>query len=378
MKILYLVPGCFDKGGISRYCRYQISALREIYGEEAIRAISLLGRGPGSIEEPFEVDWMGPSEEVTQGARVRFTLKAIQLCIGWRPDVILAAHVNLAPLQRRLAKWAGAVTVMNVYGLELWSGLSLARRRALWSVNHLISDCHSTAEHVQKEMLWPSSPEVIWDCADLKKFCPGERDESVARRLGFEASGARTVMFLGRLSTRARHKGVERLIRAFGLIHGDLPEARLLIAGDGDDRLRLERVASESPARDQIFFLGSVPEGDLPGVYRHADLFALVSEKGHAMGEGIPLTPIEALASGVPIVVGDEDGSQEAVIEGRNGWVVSPRVEGELARLMGDVLGLPDQDLAALSVSARTVAEERFSYRSFVEKHRSLFRRVDA
>jgi phosphatidylinositol alpha-1,6-mannosyltransferase len=53
VKVFYMTPGCFDKGGISRYSRYQLTALREIYGENNVRAISMLGPQGDS----FDVFW---------------------------------------------------------------------------------------------------------------------------------------------------------------------------------------------------------------------------------------------------------------------------------------------------------------------------------
>ena len=56
-KILYLSPGCFDKGGISRYNRYQITALREILGDKNVKVFSLLPPQEGDFEDHFEVSW---------------------------------------------------------------------------------------------------------------------------------------------------------------------------------------------------------------------------------------------------------------------------------------------------------------------------------
>ncbi|HEY1942337.1 MAG TPA: hypothetical protein VGH40_09465, partial [Roseiarcus sp.] len=59
LRILYLTPGCYDKGGISRYCRYQIQALRENHGAERVTVLSLLGPDQNGFEEPFAVSWRG-------------------------------------------------------------------------------------------------------------------------------------------------------------------------------------------------------------------------------------------------------------------------------------------------------------------------------
>ena len=56
-KILYISPGCFDKGGISRYNRYQIKALRELLGERNVKVFSLLPPQDGDFEDQFEVTW---------------------------------------------------------------------------------------------------------------------------------------------------------------------------------------------------------------------------------------------------------------------------------------------------------------------------------
>ena len=59
MKILYITPGCFDKGGISRYNRYQITACRELFGKENVKVFSLLGPSDDDFEDPFSVEWHG-------------------------------------------------------------------------------------------------------------------------------------------------------------------------------------------------------------------------------------------------------------------------------------------------------------------------------
>jgi phosphatidylinositol alpha-1,6-mannosyltransferase len=107
-----------------------------------------------------------------------------------------------------------------------------------------------------------------------------------------------------------------------------------------------------------------------------AHVFALVSDKGPGRGEGIPLTPIEALASGVPVLVGDEDGSREVVDGTRNGLVVSPRNSATMIDALVDLLSESEPMYAHRSAEARQVAEERFSYAAFVKKHRALLAKI--
>jgi phosphatidylinositol alpha-1,6-mannosyltransferase len=114
----------------------------------------------------------------------------------------------------------------------------------------------------------------------------------------------------------------------------------------------------------RIFFLGSVPENKLVDVYNLCDLFVHVSDRGYQRGEGIPLTPLEAAACGKPILVGNEDGSQEAVIEGVNGRIVSPRSKEQMSETIRELL-LNDESRARMGTAARTRIEQEFSYVCF-------------
>lgn len=372
-RILYLTPTALEFGGIGRYGRYQISALREIFGPDAVRALSLAGPDPAA-HVAFPLFHRGRRARPTQADRVEFALRAAWQAVAWRPQVILCAHVNFTPLVTRLAALCGATTVLNVYGLELWSGLTDSRRRHMARMDHVIADCHATADHVTSEGMHPRSPAVIWDCADLDRFSPGPVPADLAGRYGLpDPAQARLVLTLGRLAVAARHKGYDRLIEAFGAVHTRVPQAHLAIAGRGDDAERLRARVAELGLSDCVTLTGAVEEADLAPLYRAAHVFALVSDKGPGRGEGIPLTPIEAMATGTPVVVGDEDGSREAVDGSRNGLIVSPRDPAALVEALVALLSETGPTHDARRTQARKVAEERFGYAGFVAKHRAFF-----
>lgn len=373
-RILFLTPGCFDKGGISRYSRYQIAALREIAGTDRVRALSLLGPGDDGFETPFAVVWHGDGPKATRRSRLTFAAQAAWQSLLWRPDVIHCAHVNFTPLVARLAALCGAKTVLNVYGLELWSGLSSARRAHMTRMNHIVADCHATADHVIAEGLHACPPTVIWDCADLDRFHPGSPPAHLVARYGLpDPVRHRLVLTLGRLAVSARHKGYDRLIDIFGTVRARVPQAHLVIAGRGDDAERLRAKAEGLGLSDCVTFAGTIDEADLAAIYRVAHVFVLVSDKGPGRGEGIPLTPIEAMASGVPVLVGDEDGSREAVDDSRNGIVVSPRDPAAMTEALIALLSETGSAHDTRRAEARRVAEERFGYMGFLAKHRSFY-----
>lgn len=380
MRLLYLTPGCFDKGGIARYSRYQITALREILGAENVRVLSLLAPAEGGLEEPFQVTWHAGARygAISTAQRAAFAAQTLRQCMFWRPRVLHAAHVNFTPLQSIARTMSGAATVLNVYGLEIWSGLSASRKFHLARVDSIIADCHFTARYAADEGLHAKDPCVIWDCVDLEKFKPGPADPQIAAKYGIpDRTGSFIVMSLGRLAREAAHKGYDRLIEAVAPLARNNASLRLVIAGRGDDRPRLEALAASHGIAGSVVFTGAIDEADLSAVYRHAHVFSLVSDRGHGRGEGIPLTPLEAMACGVPIIVGNEDGSQEAVVDGANGFVISPRDIKHHTEVLGGLMTGEARRLG-YAAAARDVAVKDFGYGGFLAKHRAFIEQFNA
>ena len=338
MRILYLGIGVFDKGGISRYCRYQIRALRELAGIENVNVMSLFPPGPNDFEEPFQVDYRGRG--IGLRSESAYLANAANRAFAMRPEIVWSSHIRLLP-----AAWAarmaaiGGRLVANVYGRELWSRWQWVYRRLLSRADAVVSDCHFSRDFVVDDYgVKPERVRVIWDCVDLSRFHPDSRRIDLLEQFGIPSGpGFRYVLTLGRMAQATRYKGYDRLLDAVAAFKEN-PNVIGILAGDGDDRERLQRRAREMGLERKAFFLGSVPEAMLPDVYNLGDMFALVSERGHGKGEGVPLTPLEAAACGKPIVVGNEDGSQEAVIDGENGRVISPRDPGAMRDAIATIM----------------------------------------
>jgi len=365
--ILFLATGVFDKGGISRYSRYQIQVLRDLLGEKRVVVFSLLGPDANSFEESFAVHYH--SNGTSWYNKLAFTQAVVQNCILHKPDVIWCAHLHLLPLGLIL-RWLmpRSKVLVNVYGLELWSGRQWLHRKTLPLADLTISDCHFSAGFaIDHYSVAPERVRVLWDCVDTRRFSPRPRRLDLLRSFGIPVGDRyRYILTLGRMDVGSRHKGYDRLIDTMGTLQ-DHHEFIAIFAGDGNDRPRLEQRVREAGLSKRAFFLGSVPETLLVDVYNLCDLFVLVSDRGYGRGEGIPLTPLEAAACGKPIIVGNEDGSQEAVIDGVNGRVISPRDPGALREALIEIL-TDDKLREGMGQAARARIEAEFSYESFREK----------
>jgi glycosyltransferase involved in cell wall biosynthesis len=110
------------------------------------------------------------------------------------------------------------------------------------------------------------------------------------------------------------------------------------MAGQGQYRRTLEKLAEELGVDRRIGFLGSVPHDRLPRVYAAADVMALVSSS-----EGLANAWVEALACGTPIVVSDVGGARELVDRREAGHIVEREPEAIAAAISGILNNPPDQ-----------------------------------
>lgn len=144
------------------------------------------------------------------------------------------------------------------------------------------------------------------------------------------ADGSNTVLYIGRLE---RRKGAKFLIKAFKLLEMSDPSVRLIIAGNGPDREKLELLAEDLGIRN-ISFLGFVSEAQKMELLQQADLFVTPALYGESFG----LVLLEAMASGTVAVAGNNVG-YEALMEGIGQLsMVNPRDDAEFARRMSTMM----------------------------------------
>ncbi len=375
MKILYLSPGCFDMGGISRYNRYQIQSLREIVGQDNVVVYSLLGKEKDGFKEDFKVNWSANGIKFSD--KIAFAIKTFVKGISWRPDIILCAHVNLSGLAHFVAIISGAKSVLNTYGLEVWSGLSKDSAWGLKNSNYVISDCHFTSRYLESEGLRiPGTTTVIWDCVNLDVFQPQKNHHLMLKKYRIpDPNKYFNILTLGRLAYSARHKGYERLIQVFKEVAKVEDKARLIFAGKGDYSQELKNLAKKEGLVEKVYFTGMIADEDMAKVYSAAHVFSLVSDRGKNRGEGIPLTPLEAMACGIPIIVGNQDGSQEAVFDEKNGFIIDPF---DLSTHKTKILKLIQNPelLNEKKQNTSQIVKAHFSYNKFKEKHILFLRNI--
>jgi glycosyltransferase involved in cell wall biosynthesis len=138
-----------------------------------------------------------------------------------------------------------------------------------------------------------------------------------------------------------KHYGVDRVLRAFAIIQKRVPEARLIIAGDGPERRSLEQLAQDLNLQNAEF-KGRVGHEKVVELYDSADIFLNGSEIDNQ-----PLSLLEAFACGLPVVTTDAGGIPDMVVPGKTALVV-PR--GDYQQLAASALHLLDDSALARSI----------------------------
>lgn len=212
----------------------------------------------------------------------------------------------------------------------------------------------SCISHFCRSQCMIFAPIAAWDrlrivhCGVRPSFY-GEPPETTYM-LPQKASGGRG-LFVGRLS---QLKGGVPLIQAMSLVNARIPDAELLIIGDGDTRPILEKMVAEAKLDHVIKFLGFRSQTDVRNAMATADCLILPS-----FAEGVPVTLMEAMASALPVIASRIAGVPELVEDGVSGYLVPPGDVETLADRMCTVL----QDAALrtrMGEAGRAMVREEF------------------
>lgn len=213
------------------------------------------------------------------------------------------------------------------------------------------------AEHAAGRVL---DVHVVPPGVDIERFRPLSAQERLSARHRFGIDADEFVLVA--VSRLVPRKGFDTAIEAVARLHSRYPKLRLVIAGSGRDRDRLEKVAKSHDA--PVTFLGRVSDEDLPSLYGCADVSVMLCRNrwGGLEQEGFGIVFLEAAACGVPQIAGASGGAAEAVDDGVTGLVAPhPRSVDEAAHLIESLLEDPDRR-ASMGTAARWRAVHEFSY----------------
>jgi phosphatidylinositol alpha-1,6-mannosyltransferase len=342
--MLALVTDAFGgRGGIAQYNRDFLGALAEA---EVLSSIRVLPRQAPDLSAPPETI----EQMRARPGRIAYSAAALRAVLFTSVDLVFCGHLFMAPLAALIAQIKSAKLIVQTHGIEVWQPPSRAQRAALGEADLVLC----VSRHTRSAVLsWATiAPERVLVVPNTVRevFTPGDGS---SRRSALALEGKRVLLTVGRMDSRERYKGHDRVIAAIPYLVAKGHDICYLVVGEGDDRLRLEALAAEAGVRDKVRFLGALDLQCLVETYRMADLFVMPST-----GEGFGVAFLEAMASGTPALGLGTGGALDALADGELGTAISERdLPAAIARALDD----PEPNSLKLPVAVRA----RFGRQNF-------------
>lgn len=227
----------------------------------------------------------------------------------------------------------------------------------------MLGNSRFTADRI-RQVGYKGPIEVLNPGVDLARFYP--RVDTVKVRQQYNLDGRRVMLTTARLVVK---KNIDGVLRALSRVIMQVPEVFYLIAGDGEERERLEVLCDELALRRYVRFLGNIENRQLPALYCASELFVMPSYEVEATGdiETFGISYVEANACGLPVIGGRSGGTADAVIDGETGLLVDPHDVDEIAAAI--IRLLTDRELTRrLGENGRQRVEQELTWGRVCER----------
>jgi phosphatidyl-myo-inositol dimannoside synthase len=267
-----------------------------------------------------------PTGVEIRGARGRRTALVAQVaraaCRCSAGTVVVCSHLHLAPIARLLS-WRGARPTLVLCGIEAWVPLRRLERRALASADVVAISRHTVDRFKAANPALASIDVTVCHPGLPPAPCPPASPSSMA-------------LIVARMSSAERYKGHDALVGIWPRVVERHAGAVLTIAGDGDDRPRIEALARSLGVSHAVRFTGRVSDDELNALYRGCRFFVMPSRD-----EGFGLVFLEAMRAG-KACIGAAGAASEIIEDGVTGLIVPSDSREALAAAVERLYDEPD------------------------------------
>lgn len=269
-----------------------------------------------------------------------------------KPTVVHAHFGTNAPPAAEIARMMRLPLIVTYHGVDITTAPRNEKHRKQRSAvfaaaDRVIAVSKFIAESLRAAGCSPQKTILHYIGVDTDFFSPGSAPRPSNR-----------ILFVGRLVSK---KGVMHLVHAMERVQQIVPDAEVVVAGDGPLRQALEREVAARRVR--FTFLGVQTPTQVRDLMRGATVLCgpgIVAGSGNT--EGLPITFLEAQATGLPVVVSTSGGSEEGVVHEETGFLHRPGDETAIAEQILALLTDPERR-AAFGAASRTHMLEHFDLR---------------
>ena len=305
---------------------------------------------------PYDLKWLQNFgvEVVRDKSKILLPTPGVAYCVNALvrerkiTTVFFGAAAPLGLLSKGLRRAGVKEIVALTHGHEVWWSkvfpFTLAMKSISRQVNNLTYLGEFTRNAISKSVTKVAAQSMVKIAPgiDTDHFSPQDARD-LRNELGLTEK--KVIVSVGRLVHR---KGQDVLIEAMPAIIKDVPEAHILMIGEGPYRSYLENRVKALGIQERVTFIGRIQYADLPRYICVGDLFVMPSRSRLAglEVEGLGIVYLEASACGLPVIAGDSGGAPDAVLEGQTGLVVDGTSKSEVAAAVVELLLDPDRSRA--------------------------------
>jgi phosphatidyl-myo-inositol dimannoside synthase len=341
-RVVVLTPNLRGRDGISRLARL----VTDTFDEVTVLA----------LHEPASATCFGRAAVAgAGGSSARFVAAALRAAAAPRSGTrVIVTHLHLAPAALPFAVRGVPVTTL-LCGVEAWKPLRRLHRAALNRSAGLIAISAFTRDrfHMANPLFAGRRLDVCHPGVEAATAADHRDDQAVC------------ALIVGRMAAEERYKGHDPLIEIWRDVVAAVPDACLRIAGDGNDRARLEQKAAALGLGDRVVFLGSLDEAALRREYARCTAFVMPSRD-----EGFGFVFVEAMRA-ARACVGSRGAASEIILDGDTGWLVDPgdpvQLREAVVRLLRD-----RADAAVMGARGRLRFLDQFTEQRFRDRFTAL------
>jgi glycosyltransferase EpsD len=275
---------------------------------------------------------MAAREARKRGTKLIYTAHGFHFCKGAPPMNWLLFY----PIEKWLSRYTDCLVTIN----EEDYGLAVSRRFPARRIAHV----HGVG-------------------VDTERFRPFSAQHKLEQRAALGYRPDELLFFYA--AEFNKNKNQQLLLQALALIKDDVPQARLLLAGDGPLLVSCRELAARLQVEAKVDFLGH--RQDIAAILPVCDVAV-----GSSLREGLPVNIMEAMACGLPVVASDNRGHRELIRSDVNGWLVYGDDAGAMAERMKD---LADNAFSRIKLGAagRRMIEQQYSLSRVLSEYVSVY-----
>jgi phosphatidylinositol alpha-1,6-mannosyltransferase len=328
MKVCFLYTDAFSKrGGIQSFNKAILISLHQLSFdyELDVRAISLID---DCCDERY---FLTKKFKSFKNRKVLFFIYSF--INAYRSDILIFSHINYYLLGVLIKLfYPNKKILLTVHGIEVWKSFSGYKLKFLNQINLILSVSNFTKNQIllhnsnispEKIIVFPNTIDPYFNVPKIFK-----KPQYLLDRFGID-TGTKVIFSLSRIDSSELYKGYDITLRALYTLKDKIGRYIFILGGKADfvEKNRINKLISDYGLENSVLFSDVIDDSELSDFFLMSDLFVMPSKK-----EGFGIVFIEAIAHGVPVIGGNTDGSVEALLNGKIGYLVDPNDFVELSK----------------------------------------------